>query len=225
MTPFVLRQSSQFEPAGPPSLSSSRYARDYNEVKEIGALDSVSRTDDQSMIAKFWYENASSIWSRFARVAAQTQGLDDWETARLLALINLAMSDGIIAGWQAKFDFNRWRPVTAIRAGDSDGNEATVGDTMWSSFLNTPPQPDYPSGHSVVAGAAATGSAEIFWNRLHPVHSDQRGSVCWFNTIIHKLLRSRRGERRCARLCRHSHPFSGERWNQAGRKDWPFCIR
>ena len=155
MTPFVLHQSSQFEPAGPPSLSSSRYARDYNEVKEIGALDSVGRTDDQSMIAQFWYENASSIWSRFTHLAAQTQGLDDWETARLLALINPAMSDGIIAGWQAKSDFNRWRPVTAIRAGDSDGNEATVGDTMWSSFLESPPQPDYPSGHSVVAGAAA----------------------------------------------------------------------
>jgi hypothetical protein len=155
VTPFVLHRSSQFEPAGPPPLSSWRYARDYNEVKEIGRQDSLSRTDEQTVIAKFWYENASSIWSRFARVVAQTQGLDAWETARLLALINLAMSDGIIAGWQAKFDFNRWRPVTAIRAGDSDGNEATAGDVTWSSFLNTPPHPDYPSTHSVVAGAAA----------------------------------------------------------------------
>jgi hypothetical protein len=162
VTPFVLLRSSQFEPDGPPRLSSWRYARDYNEVKEIGALDSMSRTDEQSTIAKFWYENASAIWSRFARVVAQTKSLDSWETARLLALINLAMSDGIIGGWQAKFDFNRWRPVTAIRAGDSDGNEATAGDATWSSFLNTPPQPDYPSTHSVVAGAGSQVLRQFF---------------------------------------------------------------
>ncbi len=162
VTPFVLRRSSQFEPDGPPPLSSRRYARDYNEVKDIGALNSMSRTDEQSTIAKFWYENASAIWSRFARVLAQTMSLDSWETARLLALTNLAMSDGIIGGWQAKFDFNRWRPVTAIRAGDTDGNDATAGDPNWSSFLNTPPQPDYPSTHSVVAGAGAEVLRQFF---------------------------------------------------------------
>jgi PAP2 superfamily len=155
VTPFVLRRSDQFEPDGPPRLSSSRYARDYNEVKEIGSQFSATRTGEQTVIAKFWYENASAIWSRFARVVAYSQGLDWWETARLLALINLAMGDGIIGGWQAKYDFNFWRPVTAIRAGDTDGNDATVGDPAWSSFLNTPPQPDYPSTHSVVAGAGA----------------------------------------------------------------------
>jgi hypothetical protein len=72
------------------------------------------------------------------------------------------MSDGVIAGWEAKFEFNRWRPVTAIRAGDSDGNEATIGDPMWSSFLNTPPHPDYPSTHSEVAGAGARVLKEFF---------------------------------------------------------------
>ncbi len=155
VTPFVLIRSTQFEPDGPPPLTSKRYARDYDEVKAVGEQFSAVRTEEQSLIAMFWYENASAIWSRFDSVLAETQGLDLWETARLLAISNLAMADGIIAGFQAKYDFNFWRPVTAIRAGDADGNDATLGDPEWSSFLNTLPNPDYPSTHSISAGAAA----------------------------------------------------------------------
>jgi len=160
----VLLRSTQFEPAGPPSLSSMRYARDYQEVKEIGAQFSATRTAEQSDIAMFWYENSSSIWSRFGRVVAEAQGLDSWETARLLALMNMALADAVIGGFQAKYDFSFWRPVTAIRAGDSDGNDATAEDQEWSSFLNTPPIPDYPSTHSVLAGAAAEVLGRFFNN-------------------------------------------------------------
>ena len=155
VTPFVLRRSTQFEPEGPPRLAGKRYARDYNEVKAIGEKNSAIRTLEQTSIARFWYEFASAGWSRITSVVAHSQGLDLWDTARLLALVNLAAADGIIAGWQAKYDFNFWRPVTAIRAGDTDGNDATTADLAWSNFLNTPAHPDYPSTHSVCGGAAA----------------------------------------------------------------------
>ena len=149
LTPFVLRRSSQFEPDGPPRLSGKRYARDYNEVKSDRRKDSATRTAEQTSIARFWYEGSPVKWSRIASVLAESQNLDSWDTARLLALINLAMADGFIAGFETKYDFNFWRPVTAIRAGDTDGNDATVADPTWSSLLNTPAIPDYTSTHSM----------------------------------------------------------------------------
>lgn len=164
VTPFVLRRSTQFEPNGPPKLSKKHYARDYNEVKEIGAQNSASRTANQSSIARFWYEGSQAGWSRIARVVADSESLDSWETARLLALVNLAMADGFIAGFQTKYEFNFWRPVTAIRLGDMDGNDETVADAAWSTFLNTPAVPDYTSTHSVLGGAAAEVMRRFFRN-------------------------------------------------------------
>ena len=155
VTPFVLHRGEQFEPKGPPRLSGRRYARDYNEVKEIGEQNSATRTPEQTSIARFWFEGSPFGWSRIARVVADAQGLDLWQRARLLALVDMAMADGFIAGFRAKYDFNFWRPVTAIRAGDTDGNDDTVADLSWSTLLNTPAIPDYPSTHSVLGGAAA----------------------------------------------------------------------
>jgi hypothetical protein len=155
VTPFVLRRSTLFEPAGPPRLSGPTYARDYNEVKSIGVKNSTTRTADQTSIARFWYEPSPFGWSRVARQVAEDRGLDSLDTARLLALVNVAMADGYIGGYEAKYEFNFWRPVTAIRAGDTDGNDRTVADPAWSSFLNTPNIPDYTSTHSVAGGAAA----------------------------------------------------------------------
>ena len=155
VTPFVLRRSDQFEPKGPPRLSGPRYARDYNEVKEIGEQNSPTRTTEQTSIARFWFEGSPAGWSRIARVVADAQALDPWQRARLLALVDMAMADGFIAGFRAKYDFNFWRPVTAIRAGDTDDNDDTVADFSWITLLNTPAIPDYPSTHSVLGGAAA----------------------------------------------------------------------
>jgi hypothetical protein len=155
VTPFVLRRSTQFEPDGPPRLGGQRYARDYNEVKDIGEKTSITRTAEQTSIARFWYEPSPAGWSRIARVVAQSHGCDSWDTARLLALVNVAMADGFIAGFQTKYDFNFWRPVTAIRAGDTDGNDATAPDPIWSTLLDTPAIPDYTSTHSVLGGAAS----------------------------------------------------------------------
>jgi hypothetical protein len=126
VTPFVLRRSTQFEPSGPPDLSGSKYASDYNEVKAIGDKNSATRTAEQTSIARFWYEPSPFAWSRIARLLSESRGFDSWQTARLLALANLAMADGFIAGYQTKYELNFWRPVTAIRAGDTDLNYRTV---------------------------------------------------------------------------------------------------
>ncbi len=162
VTPFVLHRSDQYGPDGPPRLSKKRYARDYNEVKAIGEKNSLTRTAEQTSIARFWYEGSPAGWSRIARVVAESQGLDTWGTARLLALVNLAMADGFISGFETKYHFNFWRPVTAIRAGDTDGNDETVEDPTWSTLLNTPAIPDYTSTHSVLGGAAAKVLGRFF---------------------------------------------------------------
>jgi hypothetical protein len=166
VTPFVLKRSTQFEPDGPPRLSGRTYARDYNEVKAIGEKNSATRTAEQTSIARFWYEASPAGWSRIASVVAQSQRLDSWDTARLLALVNLAMADGFIAGFQAKYDFNFWRPVTAIRAGGTDSNDATIADPAWSTLLNTPAVPDYTSTHSVLGGAASEVLRRFFRSDL-----------------------------------------------------------
>src|SRR5262249_784779 len=121
-----------------------------------------TRAAEQTSIARFWYEGSPFGWSRIARIVAESHNLDSWETARLLALINLAMADGYIAGFETKYEFNFWRPVTAIRAGDTDGNSRTVGDPLWSSLLNTPAIPDYTSTHSVAGGAASKVMCRFF---------------------------------------------------------------
>ena len=162
VTPFVLRSSSQFEPDPPPSLDSRRYTRDYDEVMAIGEKSSVSRTPEQTQIARFWYEGSAAGWSRIARVVGEVRNLDSWQSARLLALINLAMADGFIAGMETKYTFNFWRPVTAIRAGDTDGNDDTIADPNWSSLLNSPAIPDYTSTHSILGAAAAAVLRRFF---------------------------------------------------------------
>jgi hypothetical protein len=162
VTPFMMAVPWQFRLPGPPPLKSEQYAHDYNEVKRIGGKSSTERTAAQTEIAKYWYESSPQGWSRIARVVSAQRGLDQWDTARLLALVNASIADGYIAGADTRYFYNFWRPVTAIRAGDTDENDATVPDPTWESFLNTPPLPDYPSTHSVAGGAAAAVLARFF---------------------------------------------------------------
>jgi hypothetical protein len=162
VTPFTMATPWQFRLPGPPPLASAEYARDYEEVRRVGGKNSTTRTAEQSEIAKYWYEGSPQGWSRVARVVAAQRGLDRWENARLLALVNAAIADGFIAGADTRYLYNFWRPVTAIRAGDTDGNDATVADAAWETFLNTPPLPDYPSTHSVAGGAASAVLGRFF---------------------------------------------------------------
>jgi hypothetical protein len=159
VTPFVLRSSSQYLPGPPYPVTSQKYAADYNEVKRLGS-DGVgapsARTAEQTQIALFWVESSPLAWNRLTRSVAMDRRVDLWDSARLFGLLNMAMNDGYIGSFQAKFDvYNYWRPVTAIQLGDDDGNPATVGDPDWLPLVGTPPIPDYDSGHSVEGGAAA----------------------------------------------------------------------
>lgn len=161
VTPFAMTDHSHFRPPGPPALGSAKYAADYNEVKALGAAAGSSRTPDQDQIALFWAdgpgtETPPGHWNSIAQDVGAAQGNTLEQNARLFALINIAMADAAICAWDAKYHLQNWRPVTAIRDGDTDGNAATVADSTWSSFIVTPPFPDYVSGHSTFSGAAST---------------------------------------------------------------------
>ena len=162
VTPWVLRNLGQFQPDAPPPLHSRRYARDYNEVKEIGSLNSLTRTDEQTEIARFWLGTPAAIWNGVARQLIQAHELDMSASARALALIYLASSDAGIACWKAKYIFNFWRPITAIHNGDVDENARTVADPDWVPLFTTPQHPEYISGHSTTSSAIATALTMLF---------------------------------------------------------------
>jgi hypothetical protein len=154
--PWVLESAAQFRPDEGPDLTSHRYASDLNEVKEIGALNSTTRTAEQTNIAKFWLASAALIWNPVLRQVALEAGLDESEAARDFALLNVAGADARIACWDAKYAFNFWRPVTAIQRADEDDNRATTADPAWTPLVATPNFPEYVSGHTTVSGAMAT---------------------------------------------------------------------
>lgn len=162
ITPFTMVAPWQSRLPGPPALASADYARDYDEVKRLGGKNSSARTAEQSEIARYWYEGSAQGWSRIARLVAAQRRLDRWENARLLALVNAAIADSFIAGFDTRYVYNLWRPVTAIRAADTDGNDATAADPSWEAFLNTPPIPEYPSTHSIAGGGASAVLARFF---------------------------------------------------------------
>ena len=162
VTPFVLRNAAQFRPDPPPALSSETYARDYNEVKEIGAAQSSVRTDSQTQIALFWRASPTALWNPILRTAIESKPMNLSETARAMALFYLAASDASVACWEAKYVYNFWRPQAAIRRGDEDGNDATIGDPTWTPRIGTPPHPDYVSGHAANSGAMAFVLAQLF---------------------------------------------------------------
>lgn len=162
LPPFLIPAASMFRPGPPPALSTWRYARDYREVKAIGSQESQRRSDEQTQIASFWYESSASAWMRLANRVLRQHPRDLWESARLLALVAAALADGFIAGMDAKYHYNYWRPITAIREGDADGNPWTQGEAEWMPQCATPPVADYPSTHAMLGGAAATILAATF---------------------------------------------------------------
>jgi hypothetical protein len=161
MQTFSLENPEQFRMAIHPALSSDRYTTDFNEVKIIGQKDSPERNGEQSLIAKFWYEYSELGWNRITRVAVAERKLDILATARLFALVNMALSDAYTAGWDANFHYNFWRPYTAIRSAETDGNPNTLADLQWEPAEPTPPVQDYPSTHSALGNAAAYVLASV----------------------------------------------------------------
>jgi hypothetical protein len=153
---FGLTSSSQFRPESPYVLNSAQYTADYNEVKILGCTTCTARSAEQTQIGLFWLENVPFSWNRITRILCTQHQLDGWKTAHLLSLIHIAMADANIASFEGKYFYNFWRPVTAIRLGDTDGNDSTAGDPDWNLLAPpTPPAPDYPSNHAINAGAVS----------------------------------------------------------------------
>lgn len=153
MRPFTFDDPAQFLPEPPPDLGSDTWADDYNQVKTLGSANSTVRTPEQTEIAFFWTEHTTAQYGRLLRSLAADLSLAD--SARLFAMAYAAAADGIIGCYNAKYHYSFWRPVTAIRNGDIDGNPDTVPDPSWSSLGATPNHPEYPSAHSCLTGAVA----------------------------------------------------------------------
>jgi hypothetical protein len=163
MTPFVMTSPSQYRTPAPPALTSARYALDFAEVASIGRDSSATRSSFDTQTARFWNsESGTGLWNRVTHALILRDDLPLAEATHLLALENLAAADAAIAVWEAKSYYDTWRPVTAIRAADSDGNPATVSDATWTPLLVTPPFQEYPSGHSGVSSASAQVLARYF---------------------------------------------------------------
>jgi hypothetical protein len=164
LKPFLLRSQDQFRSNGPNALTSRKYAKEFNEVKELGSLTSTTRTQAQTRTAIFWQTAPAPLWHGMARDLITRHGLDAADGARLLATMSLAGADGAISCWNDKYYWLSWRPVAAIREADTDGNAATVADPLWlplfdaSTPTTTPPLsnptfPEHPAGHGCVSGA------------------------------------------------------------------------
>jgi hypothetical protein len=167
MTPWVLQRPSQFRLPPPLALTSPEYATDYNELKTMGIFSGSSRSADQSELALFWAGNTPLYWNRIASQISTERSLKLSENAHLFALLDVTMADAGITCWDSKYRYVFWRPITAIRMGDTDGNAATDPDPTWTPWLDffaggTPAHPEYPSGHSTVSGAAAFILASAF---------------------------------------------------------------
>src|SRR2546425_378898 len=163
VTPWTMTAPEQFRPGPPPALDGATYTADFNEIKALGAVNSSIRTQDQTDVAVFL--NSDAPWFMLgggARFAVSARPLRLVDSARLFALLNMAMADALIAVWDAKFTYNFWRPVTAIRAADTDGNPATDPDPDWLPLIATPPHPEYAAAHTIISAAGATVLASVF---------------------------------------------------------------
>ncbi len=161
---FSLETHDQFRASPPPPLKSPDYAQDLNEVKAFGKINSAVRTTDQTASANFWYEFADIGWNRIARIQARDYNNGLYATARMFALLNMAMADTYTAFFDSQNHYYTWRPYTAIRAANMDGNNQTEADPDWEPLLTTPPVPEYPSGHAALGNAASTVLSHIFGN-------------------------------------------------------------
>ncbi len=164
--PFALTRGSQFRPPAPYSLQNAQWAKDYNEVKTMGATRGSARSAEQADLAHFWEFTRPDIYHPIVQQLAEAKKLDIVENARVFALVTVAVADAKIAFYDAKYTYRFWRPVTAIRNGDIDDNDATERDPAWEPFIVTPMHPEYPCGHCVTAAAAASVLEALFGDEV-----------------------------------------------------------
>jgi hypothetical protein len=162
MKPFVLDNPSQFRPRPPISLQSKEWAADYNELKDSGGQISAKRTAQQTEIARFWLVGSPVAYHPFVRKLLMAKRLDVTDSARLMALVSIGLTDAIIAVLDAKYHYNFWRPITAIRNGDNDGNPATEPESTWQPIATTPMHPEYPCAHCIQSGSVAGVVKAVF---------------------------------------------------------------
>ena len=163
---FSIGDPAGFMPAGPPPLDSPEWARDFDLTRRLGAIESPERSAEQTLIALFWADGQYTVtppghWNQIAQSLATSRKMPLEDCARMFALINVAMADAGICAWRSKYDTDFWRPVTAIRAADTDGNAATAPERAWTPLIVTPPFPECVSGHSTFSAAAATVLADV----------------------------------------------------------------
>jgi len=163
VTPFALKRADQFRPGPPPDLTSERYATVFNQVKSLGIANSTAATADQALTGRFWNGAIQNYWNEITQTVAMERNLTTAQSARLFALLNLTFADGVIAFYDAKYVYNFWRPVTAIRAADTDNNPETLADPNWlPQSTNTAPDPSYPGAHAVISAAGASVLISFF---------------------------------------------------------------
>jgi hypothetical protein len=162
VVPFFMDSGSQFRPVPPPAVGSDTYLHDYMEILHVGASSSTTRSPAQTEAGRFWITTAAQLWNQLVRQLAVARNLDASTAARAYLLLNLAGADAMIASWEAKFHYNQWRPITAIRNPGSDGGAGRKSDSTWAPLITTPPFPDYPAGHTSYGGAAERVLSAIF---------------------------------------------------------------
>ena len=163
VTPFALERATQFRPGPPPALTGEEYSDAFNEVQALGIVNSPAASAEQALTGRFWNGAIQNYWNEITQTAAVQQTLTTAQSARLFALLNLALADGVIAFYDAKYTYTFWRPVTAIRAAETDHNPETVGDPQWLPEVGTTtPDPSYPGAHAVISAAAATVLRSFF---------------------------------------------------------------
>src|SRR5919109_225196 len=162
VTPFLIEEASQFRSSGPYELTSRKYAREFDEVKSVGSLTSTTRTADQSDAALYWAETPPRTWNRIVNALSAAHALSLVDNARLFAEVYLTAADTFISVWDEKAHYSFWRPITAIREADTDGNRRTDPDPNWLPFIANPPYPEHPSGHLGLSGAVGRTLQQFF---------------------------------------------------------------
>ena len=162
LRPFLIESASQFRSKGPLRLDSPRYAREFAEVKSVGSATSTTRTAEQTLAARYWAENPPATWSRIFRTLSAQEGLSLAENARLFAMLYMTAADALISAWDDKAYWSFWRPITAIREADTDGNPATKADPAWLPLIANPPYPDHPSAHTSLSGSIVATLRKFF---------------------------------------------------------------
>jgi hypothetical protein len=169
VSPWVMQSGAQFRPVPPPALTSDTWTRDVNEIREIGSRNSTKRSVEQTTIGQFWFVTGPQTWNPVVRQLAASKKLDTIESARLFALVAMAADDAFIAVFDAKYHYNLWRPVTAIRNADLTKNPKTQREANWLPLGETPMHPEYPCAHCITNAAVTTVLRSVFGEEIPEV--------------------------------------------------------